>query len=607
MKEKAEPEKDDLAAKDDSPGDASPGDASPAAGRSGFVERSRIVAQIHRHLNFSILGLSLLAIPVGIAGGYGAWAFRLAFGRLGVWIQHEFQVLGGWFPIAVLGGAGLLFGLVLQLLGWERFRGPAHVIVANSENDGKLGLRDGFVTVVADALALSLAAPVGRYGPAVYFGATIGSLFGQWTRLGPTSVRILLGCGVAAGISGGFNAPIAGAIFAHEVILGHFRLRAFAPITLASVAAVAVTRFHHVEYVGMKLWSAPHPVTLDDYPWFLLMGFLLAFIAIVYMSGIMGATRVAGAIRLPKWTQPMVGGAVAGLVFLAVPEVMGLGDEIFLDVLEQDQDRPSFGVLALLVLAVAKLVASVGCLGLRYPGGTFTPAMFIGAMLGGVFGILVPAIDYQISVLAGMGALVGAVVGAPLSVILIVFELTENYQAATAVMVAVVAANAAVTRFFSRSLFHRQIRFWGIEIDRPEEQRILARRRVGEILRRHVVTVPHDGTVADLKKLFGRNPGSDIFVIDPAESLVGVVTEGDCAELPEDTPAEKLAREPEVLVSRTESLWGGFEKLEASGARYATVVDTEGERTLVGIAPMAEFLAAYRAAVKESRREDSPS
>lgn len=219
--------------------------------------------------------------------------------------------------------------------------------------------------------------------------------------------------------------------------------------------------------------------------------------------------------------------ALAGLVALWMPLVLGLGDDTFLAMLEQDLERPRFDLLVLGSLCVAKLLASAFCLGLKYPGGVFTPAMFIWASLGGIYGMLVPSFDYQISVLVGMGALVGAVVGAPLSVILIVFELTENYQAATAVMVAVVAANGVVTRYFARSLFHRQIRYRGIEINRPDERRILAKRHVSELTRRKVLTVLNDRTVGEAVEELGSNLGREIFVVDGRGELVGKLPRGD--------------------------------------------------------------------------------
>ena len=584
--------------------DKSVGDANEEEVPSGsFVERVRLVDHIHRHLSYSVFGLCLLAIPVGILTGYGAWGFRRVFRIAGDWLRGDMEISGGMLQMIQLSVGGLIFGLVLHFLRWERFRTPAHVIVAASENGGKLRLRDGSITAVADAIALALAAPVGRYGPAVSLGAMIGSVFAQWMKLGETSIKILLGCGVAGAISASFNAPIAGVIFAHEVIIGHFKLKAFAPITLSSVAAVALTRFHQVEYVGLKLWQAPHPVTLEDYPLYMLLGLISALVAMMYMSGIMRASWVARKARLPKWIQPMIGGAIAGVVGLWLPGALGLGDRTFLAVLEQNLDSPQFGVMALAALGLGKLIGSVCCLGLRYPGGAFTPAMFIGAMIGGVFGILVPTLDYQISVLVGMGAMVGAVVGAPLSVILIVFELTENYQAATGVMFAVVVANALVTRYFARSLFHRQIRVWGIEINRPGEQRLLSRRFLSELVRRDAATVSSGASYEESRETLDKHRGRVIFVIDSEGDLIGQLPDVNWSELNEETRMGDLAVKPKVMLCETDTQWYGFEKMEHHANQVAPVIESEDSQKLVGVITTPRLMVAYRKAIQESRRD----
>ncbi len=568
-----------------------------------FVERVSFVDHIHRHLSFSIFGLSLLAVPVGLLAAYGAWGFLSAFGRVGHWLRDDLGGSGGMMQMFELAAGGLLFGLILHFFHWERFRNPAHVIVAVSENGGRLRARDGIVTSLADALSLALGAPVGRYGPAVYLGATIGSIFAQIFRLNQTSIRILLGCGVAGAISASFNAPIAGVIFAHEVIIGHFKLRAFAPITLASVAAVAVSRFHHVEYVALKLWSVPHQITPSDYPIYLLIGLIAAVVSMTYMAGIMRASQVAEWLKLPVWLQPVLGGVIAGGIALWMPMVLGLGERSLQVVLEQDVDSPIMALQFLFLLGFAKLVASACCLGLRYPGGAFTPAIFIGAMLGGCVGFLIPSLDYQISVLVGMGAMVSSVVGAPLAVILIVFELTENYQAATAVMVAVVASNAVVTRFFSRSLFHRQIRFWGIEINRPPEQRIMALRNVSEITRRRFASVNSDMTVGEARESAASRSDRPTFVVDAGGRLVGHLQGGEWRKADKESAISEFLVDLPLVLRQDESLWSGFEKAETLEENWFGVVESEESDRLVGYVTKPDFLSAYRRAVQESRVE----
>jgi CIC family chloride channel protein len=207
-------------------------------------ENSTLAARLRRRLNYSLLGLIALAVPMGVLVAYGAYGFRLAFGQFSQWVHDVDRISSGVSQLLLLTAGGLVFGLILKSLRWERFRGPANVIVAVHERDGRLDIKDGIITAACDALALGMGASVGRYGPAVQLGATVGSILGQSVGVTRSGLRVLLGCGVAAAISASFNAPIAGAIFAHEAIIGHFSLRAFAPISVASVVAVAVTRYH---------------------------------------------------------------------------------------------------------------------------------------------------------------------------------------------------------------------------------------------------------------------------------------------------------------------------------------------------------------------------
>ena len=167
------------------------------------------------------------------------------------------------------------------------------MIIAVHEHGGRLQIRDGLITAGCDALALGLGASVGRYGPAVQLGATVGAILGQAIGLTRTGLRVLLGCGVAAAISASFNAPIAGVIFAHEVIIGHFSLRALAPITVASVVAVGVTRYHGFEYVALKLTEENLHLVVWEYAAYALLGLAAAGVALIYMKGILRAGDLA--------------------------------------------------------------------------------------------------------------------------------------------------------------------------------------------------------------------------------------------------------------------------------------------------------------------------
>jgi CIC family chloride channel protein len=562
------------------------------------------VARLRRRLNYSLLGLVTLAIPLGVLVAYGSYGFRLAFGQFSTWVHGVGRISTGLSQLLLLAAGGLLFGLILKLLGWERFRGPAHVIVAVHERDGRLNIRDGVVTAACDALALGMGASVGRYGPAVQLGATVASIFGQSIGLTRSGLRVLLGCGVAAAISASFNAPIAGAIFAHEAIIGHFSLRAFAPIAVASVMGVGVTRYHGFEYVALKLSDRTGHLVLWEYPAYFVLGLLAAVLAIVYMSGVLRSGDLANRMRLPIWLQPAVGGALAGAIGLWVPEVLGLGNTTMQQVLDPELAASIYGIGMLSVLWLAKLAASVSCLGLRYPGGVFSPAIFMGAALGGMVGFAAPFLDYQICVLVGMGALVSSVIGAPIATILIVFELTENYQAATAVMIGVVAANALVTRYYGRSIFHRQSLRWGIDLYRPREQRQMAARQVREIASTRFLAVRPGRTAAELQTFVDRGHLGDVFVVEGEERrLVGRVPLAILVAADGHQTAAELSEPVGVWLEAADDLWSAFLRFEGFEGYAVPVVADADSMKLVGVATESQFISAYRQAIREARED----
>jgi CIC family chloride channel protein len=567
-------------------------------------ENPTLVARLRRRLNYPLLGLVALAIPLGYLVAWGSYGFRLAFGQFSEWVHGVGRISTGLSQLLLLAVGGLAFGLILKLLGWERFRGPANVIVAVHEHKGRLNIRDGIITAACDALALGMGASVGRYGPAVQLGATVGSILGRFVGVTRAGLRVLLGCGVAAAISASFNAPIAGAIFAHEVIIGHFSLRAFAPITVASVVAVGVTRYHGFEYVALKLSERTGHLVIWEYPAYVGLGLLSAAVAVAYMTGVLRAGDLANRLRLPIWIQPALGGALAGAVGLWVPEVLGLGNTTMQQVLDPELAASVYGLGMITILWLAKLLASVSCLGLRYPGGVFSPAIFMGAALGGMVGFAAPFLDYQICVLVGMGALVSSVIGAPLATILIVFELTENYQAATAVMIGVVAANAVVTRYYGRSIFHRQILRWGIDLERPQEQRLMAARRVGEIMSPKYFAVRPERTAAELQTFVGRGHLGDVFVVEEeGRRLLGKVPLAILVTAGDQQTAAELCEPAGLWLRASEDLWSGFLSIERFVGYSVPVVADAQSMKLVGVVTESDFISAYRRSVKEARED----
>ncbi|MEM7697807.1 MAG: chloride channel protein, partial [Verrucomicrobiota bacterium] len=536
-----------------------------------------------------------LAIPVGLIMGLAGSGLRVAFEAIYRWTQSFQNFTHNGFHVLQLGLIGLFFGLALKWLRWERFRSPAHVILAARDRDGRFSIRDGLITAAADIISLGFGASVGRHGPAVQLGATIGSGIGQFFRLDRDALRILLGCGVAGAVSASFNAPIAGVIFAHEMVIGHFRLRGFAPVTLASVAAILVVRNLEFEYTTLKLELLEHEIGLLDYAIYGGVGLAAAILAISFMWSVSNFSKLLGAVRLPIWTYTCVGGLLAGLVGFWAPGALGLGDSLVQEVLSQPVSAPTFTIVALVSLLIGKFIATTCCLGTRFPGGIFSPSMFMGAILGAVIGLAIPGLDYQIASLVGMGAMVGAVVGAPLATILIVFELTEDYQAATAVMVGVVASNVVVTRFYARSFFHRMIRGWGINLDHPKVRRRLEQIPVTQLIDWDFLSVSHDTTVAQLVPHIRPNHRGDIYVIDDERGLIGRFPIAQCLQHEGGTMIGDIM-EPirdKAWLDESDSVWDGFCLARNSPGISVPVVADRESRYIVGRVLTSRLLSAY--------------
>jgi CIC family chloride channel protein len=234
----------------------------------------------------------------------------------------------------------------------------------------------------------------------------------------------------------------------------------------------------------------------------------------------------------------------------------------------------------------------------------FGPAIFIGAALGGMLGFAAPFLDYQICVLVGMGALVSSVIGAPLATILIVFELTENYQATTAVMMGVVAANAVVTRYYARSIFHRQVLRWGIDLERPKEQRLMSERRVEEVMSRQFLAVEPERSAAEVRALVGRSGAGDVFVVagddlrlEGKVPLTTLVAAGDARS------AGELCEPVDHMLLASDDLWTGLLGIEHFVGYSVPVVADRESRKLVGVVTESDFISAYRKSVREIRED----
>ncbi len=430
-----------------------------------------------------------IALLIGIAAGFAALLFRKAINLLQQTLygtddtQHLHSFISGleWYWIILIPTVGgLISGLILHHFTKDaRARSVADVIVGSALHDGRVETRAGIASALASLVTLGTGGSSGREGPVVHLAAVISTRVSHRINADGITGRDLLGCAVAAAVSASFNAPIAGALFALEVVLRHFAVHAFAPIVIASVAGTVINRLDSGGVTEFKLPTMGDLQFYVELPAFLLLGLTCGLVAVVLMRSVFWADDIGNKIhartKLPRYMRPMVAGGMLGVIALWFPHIIGVGYET--------TSLALTGELALheaTVFAVLKVLAVAITVGGRMGGGVFSPSLMVGALVGLAFGLIATGFFPDVSgsaslyALAGMGAVAAAVLGAPISTTLIVFELTGDWQTGLAVMVAVSMSTALASNIVDRSFFLTQIERRGIHLAAGPQAYLLA-------------------------------------------------------------------------------------------------------------------------------------
>ncbi|WP_147124473.1 chloride channel protein [Shimia ponticola] len=440
-----------------------------------------------------------IALLVGIAGGFAALGFRLAiealqkafYGVDDISLMHSFAAGLPWYVILVIPIiGGLAVGIILNTFTRDgRVRSVADVIEGAALREGRVEGREGLASALASLITLSTGGSTGREGPVVHLAGVISSKVSKLIKADGITGRDLLGCAVAAAVSASFNAPIAGALFALEVILRHFALHAFAPIMIASVAGTVVARARFGDITEFEIPGEPVLSFYLELPAFLILGLMCGIVAVIMMRTVFWTEEAANSLQdrtgIPGFLRPAISGAALGAIAIFFPHIIGVGYETTTEAL-------SGNILwhNAVVFCIVKIVAVAITMGGRMGGGIFSPSLMVGALTGLAFGIIATSLFPNVSgttslyALAGMGAVAAAVLGAPISTILIVFELTGDWQTGLAVMVAVSMSTALATNLVDRSFFLTQLERRGIHLAAGPQAYLLATFGVAQIMRR---------------------------------------------------------------------------------------------------------------------------
>lgn len=583
------------------------------------ITPSRLLHWTRRLVRNDQLLLSLLALVVGAVSGGAVIGFReaisfvqfLGFGTGDERLYQHVLTVQPWLVVLVPTVGGLAVGILVKtVMPGGRPQGVADVIEASAINGGRMSINTGLAAAAVSALSIGAGASVGREGPAAHLGASLGGWMARRLHLTRPQARTLLGCGVASAVASSFNAPIAGALFANEVVIGHYALSAFAPTVIASVTGTALSRWWFGDFPAFTLGE--HPIrSLLEFPAFIGLGIICGLVAMAMMKSTFTISDWARKVPVPEWVRPAVGGLIVGVIALIFPQVLGIGYGATETAL-----LGGFALGALAGIAAAKILATAVSLGFGFGGGIFSPALVIGAMVGGAFGVLVTGVFPDLSsgpgayTVVGMGAVAAAVLGAPISTALIVFEMTGDYQLTMALMVAVVVATVITRQFDVHSFFSSQLERRGLDLRGGFETQILRATSVGQVMEVGVATVPPGLSLHDVRICLQRSPVAELFVVNDGGTLVGTITLADLAEIAFDRDMDLLvnagdvARRSPPVLAVDETLEDALKLIRNTGEAHIAVVEQAKTMTFRGLIHERDVMGAYNRALIEVRREE---
>ena len=554
------------------------------------------------------------ALIVGIGAGLGAVVFRrliagvhiLAWDGLGGLLEGiaPFHLL----IIPAVGGA--IFGpLIYRFAREAKGHGVPEVMEAVALRGGRIRPRVAVVKSLASAICIGTGGSVGREGPIAQIGSALGSTIGQAFHLSDERVRNLVACGAAGGIAATFNAPIAGAIFALEVILGQLHAVYFGAVVISAVTADVVA---HIFEGDLRAFVMPEYALVS--PWelllYTLLGILAALVAVAFTRVLYVSEDLWDRFRFPEYFKPVLGGLLLGVVGILTPKLDGF-PRVF-GVGYATINQALVGELALqvtLVLLFAKILATILTLGSGGSGGIFAPTLFMGAMLGEAFGqvahLLFPTITAPAGAYAmvGMAAVFSGAAHAPVTAILILFEMTGDYHIILPLMLATVMSTL-VSRSISReSIYTLKLTRRGVHLRQGQDIDVMQSIAVRDAMTTDVDTVPLTMSLEQLADEFSRSHHHGFPVVDGAGELVGVVSIQDLERANAVGPvdgravADIVTREGLLVAYPYEPMWKALRRLSRRDVGRLPVVEEEGSRRLVGAVRRSDIIRAYDQAI----------
>ena len=545
---------------------------------------------------------------IGLCSGLGSEFFRwLILFLKEMFFYGRFEILSiapsvPWYflPLIPMAG-GLIIGPLSHFFPTEaKGHGVPEVMQSIALKNGIIKPRTILLRTFASAVCIGSGGSAGREGPIVQIGSSIGSALGQLFNMSAERIKILVGCGAAGGIAATFNAPLAGVIFSMEIILGVFSISTFTPIVISSVTATVVSHAFHGNTPAFIVPSY-QIVSYWEILFYIILGLLSGLIARLYIVTLYWSEDYfEKKINIHPVLKPAIGGLLIGCLAIFLPQIMGNGYEAM--------DMALNGQMVwyiTFILIFMKIIATSITLGSGGSGGVFAPSLFIGAMLGGTFGSLVHFIFPDITAtkgayaLVGMGSVIAAAAHAPMTNILILFELTNDYKIILPIMASCIIATSVVRYLSKDSIYTLKLRRRGINIQQGREVSIMGSIKVGDVMDRKVETILETTPFKRILAIFSKSTNSYFPVVNSKHKMVAILSFSDIREvmfeegLKDLVVAKDLAATDVISLSPKDNLNKALEKFVAIDVAQLPVVDSKNQDRVIGMLSRGDLISAY--------------
>ena len=592
------------------------------------------------------LVLLVMAIIVGVATGFAAVFFIRLIQYIQIFFyggsEKIFPALGRLWIIIIPVIGGLLVGPIITKFATEaKGHGVPEVMQALILRGGRIRPRVALAKIIASALCIGTGGSAGREGPIVQVGSALGSSVGQWLHLSDERIKNLVACGAAAGIAATFNAPIAGVVFAIEVLLSELQVAVFGNVVVSAVAASIVSRI----FLGSRP-AFEIPGYVMNSPWeiilYIILGLLAAFVGILFIRMLYFTEDVFEQLAIPLWLKPAIGSLLLGILAFSYPYLgtisyissadMSLGLPLvenyphifgsgFVFLEEVLQGHAPFFLIFLLIFL--KPLATSFTLGSGNSGGVFAPSLFTGAMLGGAFGYLAmrlfPGLTIEVGAyaLVGMAAVFSAAARAPLTSMLIVFEMSNDYRLILPLMAAGMVASTFAQWLHPESIYTLKLSRRGIRFAQGRDMDIMQTVQVEEVMNKAPITVHNEQSVADLFAAFQETHLGGFPVLNNNNELYGIVTMQDMERTIQDMERTlhrkdvnlrdlkiwDVATPSPVTVFPDEPIWSAIRKMAPRDLARLPVVARSNPKQFVGLISRSDIVRAYNVGLMRKQKD----